>query len=233
MTARTVDADVVLAALDSIHAGLAESSRHRSHAVGVSNAKQRIDALQQQIENVAQPVAHGYDVQGVLDGLAAAADSPRDQVAITRQRLVEAHELISRLVTGESRESHTVTDPATISPDLFAWAEHLLDYAQWWDENPQNAKTIHTLVRMQGPDDDRRPVERSITSDDLRKAAALARYLAHQSIGYAVMVDVKHYERAKFEQPHAVAEAVVIDGRVVLDLAGLDELMTQAGWVES
>lgn len=36
----------------------------------------------------------GWDIAGMVAGLRAAADSPRDQVAITRQRLVEAAEAL-------------------------------------------------------------------------------------------------------------------------------------------
>ena len=44
-----------------------------------------------------------WDVDGMIEGLRSAADSPKDQVAITRQRLLEAAEAIETLTAGFRR----------------------------------------------------------------------------------------------------------------------------------
>lgn len=43
-------------------------------------------------------VLEQWDFKGMIEGLRAAADSPRDQVAITRYRLVEAADAIEELL---------------------------------------------------------------------------------------------------------------------------------------
>jgi hypothetical protein len=116
------------------------------------------------------------------------------------------------------------------SREVHEWVERLLTFVEQWKSRPQNGPEIYTLAWMEGPDDAREMREAAITVQDLLIAAEFARRLAHDHISYAVTVNVKHYERRArtVEQ----AEIVVIDGRVLLDEAAVDELMTQAGWIE-
>lgn len=120
------------------------------------------------------------------------------------------------------------------SHELHVWAERMRTFVEQWRKNPQNGPDIYAVNWMEGPDDARMERFESVTTRDLIIAAELARRIAHDHIAYAVMVDVKHYERrlgkgAEREQ----AEIISIDRRVLLDDVAVDDLMTQAGWIES
>lgn len=67
-------------------------------------------------------VLEQWDFKGMIEGLRAAADSPRDQVAITRQRLVEAADAIEELLACVEK----------------AWAEGAEARAEAFDFSPEN-----------------------------------------------------------------------------------------------
>lgn len=237
---RQVDADVVLAALREIGAGLAD--RQTQHAVRISNARHRLAGLIDRVENQA---VTGESRVTELDG---ATEQPDEFVAVAdagqfaaswnartpeqREQWVEWMSTLAEQVMRCHMQDHAgaveMQRRAFVSSvDLAHWAHRLRRFADVWRERPQNGPTIYSLAVMEGEGDARHEVEHRIDVDDLLTAAALAQHLAHERIDHAVIFGVHHWANAT-----ADVDIVSIDGRVLIDYSAVEALMTETGWTE-
>lgn len=235
-----VDADVVLAALREIGAGLAD--RETQHAVRISNARHRLAGLIDRVENQA---VTGESRVTELDG---ATEPPDEFVAVAdagqfaaswnartpeqREQWVEWMSTLAEQVMRCHMQDHAgaveMQRRAFVSSvDLAHWAHRLRRFADVWTERPQNGPVIYSLGVMEGEGDARHEVEHRVTVDDLLTAAAIAQHLAHDRIDHAVIFGVHHWENAT-----AAVDIVSIDGRVLIDYSAIDALLTETGWSE-
>jgi len=235
-----IDADVVLAALREIGAGLAD--RHAAHAVRISNARHRLAGLIDRVEN--QAVTRDSlvtDLDGATEPppeFAAFADAGQFAASWNastpeqREQWLEwartLGERVTRCVMQDHEGAVEMQRRAFVSSvDLEHWARRLRRFADVWQQRPQNGPTIYSLGVMEGEGEARHEVTHEITVDDLLTAAALAQHLAHERIDHAVIFGVHHWANST-----ADVDIVSIDGRVLIEYSAIEALLTETGWTE-
>ncbi|QYC54397.1 hypothetical protein SEA_PICKLES13_62 [Microbacterium phage Pickles13] len=235
-----ISADVVLAALREIGAGLAD--RETAHAVRISNARHRLAGLIDRIENQAVtsesrvtdlegatlPPFEGHIVGGAGEFAALWNTLTDDQREGWVRNLGEAAAAAQRCVMRDHESAVEMQRRAFVSSvDLEHWARRLRRFAEVWRERPQNGPTIYSLGVMEGEGEARHEVTHEITVDDLLTAAALAQHLAHERIDHAVIFGVHHWANAT-----ADIDIVSVDGRVLIEYSAIEALLTETGWTE-
>lgn len=238
---RRVDADVVLAALRIIDDGL--SARDVANgALRASNARHRVRSLVQQIEN--QAVTSESPVTE-LDG---ATEQPPEYAQIAdagqfaaswnartpeqRQEWVKWMSVLAENVMRCAMQDHEGAVEMqrlafVASVDLEHWARRMREFADAWDSRTDTSDQIVTYITMRGEPGARYEHEHTLTTRDLRQAAAIAQRIAHDGIDHAVMVGVHHWENATTS-----VDIVSIDGRTLIDYAAVDSWLTETGWTE-